>query len=452
MGDRHTDFLARRLGAMGLELEHCAAGETSISGHLPLTAVPFETLDEPLRAPLARFYTLGHSRLKFFEPRPFFRLPPIDVARCETREEIEAALRREWAAHRRRLEQARAWLADLGAAPGTSERGTRLELPLSGIQGVAAEVLSQQAFLLPSGGSLRDVRVLEPADRRHRPLRDLEHAVELELGISQAMDRLRERGASARLPRRSRASEPEQRMGRSIPPALLVLADPAELVLAESELRQRGLRVEAMQDPRRAMEALQTRSFSAALIDARLSRTDGVELGVRLGEAEGMEALPVLILDDRATERVREAARAAGAAGYVIRPIAWSQMAETLLNLVDHWSKRRFKRFESRLGLVVESDPSAPAEVAQEVSRGGMRLCSRREVAPGSLERYRIRLPPPHEPVLVEGEVVWRQAEPGSALVQAGIRFFQFLEGSESRWIELMASLRARRTATGRTA
>jgi DNA-binding response OmpR family regulator len=434
---------------MGLELEARAEAETSVSGRLPLSPVPFETLEEPLRVPLARFYTLGHSRLKFFEPSPFFQLPPIDVARCETREQVESALRRAWATQRRRLEQARAWLAELGAPVVASEGGTRLELPLSGLRGVAAQVLSDKAFLLPSAGALRDVRAPEPAERQHRPLRNLEYAVELELGVSQAMDRLRERWAATRGPRRVERSPPREVTERSIPPALLVLADPAELALAESELRERGIRVEATRDPRRALEALQTQSFAAALIDARLSRTDGVELGMRLGDAQGIETLPVLILDDRPSATVREAARAAGAAGYVVRPITWSRIADTLLDLVDHWSKRRFQRFESRFGVVVESDPSTPAEVAQEVSRGGMRLCSRREVAPGSLERYRIRLPPPHAPVLVEGEVVWRQAEPGSALVQAGIRFFQFLDQSEGRWIELMASLGSRGAPTG---
>ena len=53
---------------MGLELSARAETETSVSGRLPLSPVPFETLEEPLRAPLARFYTLGHNRLKFFEP------------------------------------------------------------------------------------------------------------------------------------------------------------------------------------------------------------------------------------------------------------------------------------------------------------------------------------------------------------------------------------------------
>jgi DNA-binding response OmpR family regulator len=435
---------------MGLELENPGADETSVSGRLPLSPVPFETLEEPLLAQAARFYSLGHNRLKFFDPLPFFRLPPIEVARCQTREEIEAALRREWAAHRRRLEAARAWLADLGAPAGVGERGTRLELPLSGITGAAAEVLSQKAILLPSAGPLREVRAPELSERLHRPLAGLEHSVELELGISQAMERLRQRCAAARLPQPGEASKPEGVPGRCIPPALVVVADAAELALAESELRERGLRVEATRDPRRALEALQTQSFAAALIDARLSRTDGVELGVRLSEAAGMERLPVLILDDRPSDRVREAAKAAGAAGYVIRPISWGQMADTLLDLVDHWSRRRFRRFASRLGLVVESDPSEPAEVAQEVSRGGMKLCSRRELAPGSLERYRIRLPPPHEPVLVEGEVIWRRAEPASALVHAGIRFFRFLKESEQRWIELMASLGARSTSQGK--
>jgi two-component system chemotaxis response regulator CheY len=429
---------------MGLEVGDPGRGETSVSGRLSLSSMPFEALDGALVAREARFFTLGHSRLKFFEPLPFFSLPALDVGRVESREQIEAALRREWAASLRRIEGARAWLAELGAPTAASERGTRLELELQETEGARAEVLSRQAILLPSVGPLRGVRALRPSDRLHRPLRGLEHAFELDIGISQAMEEVRRRCASGAVPGQRARSGPSTPEARSVPPTLLLLGDAAERAVAESTLRDRGLAVEAIGDPLRALEAFARRTFAAAVIDARLPRTDGVELAVRLAEVAGMESLPVLILDDRPTHRVREAARAAGAAGYVTRPIIWSRMAETLLDLVDHWTKRRFRRFGSRLGVVVESDPAAHAEVTQEVGQGGMRLCSRRDLALGALERYRIRLPPPHGSVRVDGEIVWRQAEPGCTLLHAGIRFFRFLEESEPSWIDLMKSLGAR--------
>jgi two-component system chemotaxis response regulator CheY len=446
--DRHTVFLVGRLRAMGLEVQDPAAGETSVSGRLPLSSERFEALEGPIMAPEARFFTLGHCQLKFFAPLPLFRLAAIEVGRLTSAAEIERALRLAWAAHVHRLREARDWLEALGAPTRASDGGTRLELELDGTRGEAAEVLSRSLILIPSVGPARDVSAREPSDRRLRPLPSLEHAFELDIGVTQALEDLERRARAAGAAGRRPGREVAAVEGPSVSPLLLVVADAAERAVARTTLEDFGLVVEATQDPLRALDSLRRRSFTAAVIDARLPRTDGVELAVRLVEAAGVETLPVVILDDRPTHAVREAARAAGAAAYVIRPIVWSRMAETLLDLVEHWVKRRFSRFGSSLGVVVESDPSARAEVAQEVGRGGMRLCSRRDVAPGAIERYRIRLPPPHDAVRVEGEVVWRQADSASTLVHAGVRFFRFLEGSEPRWIDLMTSLGARSDTT----
>ena len=75
---RHTRFLVKRLHEIGLEAKH-AEGETFAQGDLPLSPTPFQTLDRPFVISSARFYTLGHQKLKFHRPAVFFDLPAIDM-------------------------------------------------------------------------------------------------------------------------------------------------------------------------------------------------------------------------------------------------------------------------------------------------------------------------------------------------------------------------------------
>jgi CheY-like chemotaxis protein len=432
--DRQTEFLLGRLRAMGLEIASPPAGASGARGRLPLSAVPFETLAEPLVAQAAHFYTLGHSLLKLFEPFPFFLLPPIDVASCETLEAIEAELRRAWGARHQDLVDARAWLARLGAPFEVSERGTRLELRL---YGGAAETLSRDEILLPSVGALAGTGLASPGQRRHRPLRSLEQASELELRIAQSMERLASRPGP---PGAREAERPEVRE-QARASVLLVMSGTAELTRAERALREAGLETFSTADPRRALELLHERSYGAALVDAHMPRTDGVELMMRLAEQPGMAALPVVILDDHETERVRAAAHGAGAAGYLVRPIEWSRVSEAVRELILHWAQRRFGRFSTRLAVSVESDPKAAAEIGDEVGRGGMRISSRREAPPGTRERYCIHLPGPLSPVRVDGEVVYRRRLAGSSLASLGVRFLRFAGDGEQRWIQMLESL-----------
>jgi CheY-like chemotaxis protein len=437
---RHTEFLAARLRAIGLELEPFRPGDTSVTGALSLSPAPFPTLTRPVRVATARFYSLGHARLKFFEPAAFFRLRPLEVAGCSVGEAIERALRRDWGAHIEELRQALEWLGGIAARTRIGDHGSRLELELPGPQEIRVEVVSRDRLLLPTAGPLRDVALRRPEQRCFRPPREIDGAIELELTIVQALERL----ARARAARRPVSSHPRSELAddveRPLPPALVVMADRAERALAETALRGRGLSVKATGSPQRALAALHERTFAAAILDTHLPRTDGLELALRLSEVPGIESLPVLLIDDRPSERIRGLATSAGAAGYLIRPVSWDTIAETVLDLVSHWSKRRYERFGARLGVAVETAGTERADVAEQVGRGGMLLRSRRELEPGALERYAIWLPS-HGPVRVEGEVVYREESPGSALLRAGIRFVRFLNQSEARWIEAVRAL-----------
>ncbi len=118
---RNTVFLAQRLREMGLNLGPDSQ-QSSAQGELPLSSTPFETLEGSFRSESARFYTLGHNRLKFFYPSPFFHVPAVDVSRCESVSQIESALRRSWALRLRQLQSAREWLQRCVAARWSSGR------------------------------------------------------------------------------------------------------------------------------------------------------------------------------------------------------------------------------------------------------------------------------------------------------------------------------------------
>ncbi len=59
---RHAHFLAKRLRQIGIQVE-IEDGATSGVGLLPLSASPLPTLERPLVAEQARFYTLRHNRI-----------------------------------------------------------------------------------------------------------------------------------------------------------------------------------------------------------------------------------------------------------------------------------------------------------------------------------------------------------------------------------------------------
>ena len=120
----------------------------------------------------ARFYTLGHNRLKFFRPPVFFDLPAVDVTRCESAHDIEAALRRTWAAALRDLAEALAWLQRLRAPTELVGGGARLRF-VDDTAG-AIEVRSPRELLMPSSGELSERSLTNPSERRFRPLASLE--------------------------------------------------------------------------------------------------------------------------------------------------------------------------------------------------------------------------------------------------------------------------------------
>jgi DNA-binding response OmpR family regulator len=434
---------------MGLQLDHEAEG-LSAEGELPLSTTPFETLRGSFRAERAHFYTLGHSRLKFCQPTPFFHLPAVDVSGCESIAQIESALRRAWASRSRDLYAAKAWLDGLSATMRVAARGTRLLLPLTGVDGPPAQVQSRTSIHLPSSGPLAEVSLNAPGERSHRPRPDLEHSSDLEIEVSEAMQRLARRCAETR-----RAPAPTQQVVVSSPDVvrrvLVVDRDRATLTAAETLLLPEGFQTDTFQAPERALAAFRSRSYDLVLAAARMPRGDGLEFTALVRELPGIENLPIVLMDDRISEMKKREAIAAGAAGYFRKPLVWSEIRERLTDLLERTSLRRFERFAVQLPVYNQSGNDAVAELTEQVARGGFALRSSRQLRLDTVERYLITLPNESLSVAVEGQVIYLDAVPGDTVTHAGIRVLRFLDDHEPDWIRLIEELVRRASSKGET-
>ena len=446
---RHTRFLVKRLEEIGQDTKH-ASGETFARGELPLSPTPFQTLERPFVISKARFYTLGHQKLKFHEPEVFFDLPAVDIARARTVADLESALRHAWSRHIKDLRSAREWLGSIGAETRVASHGARLLLPIASERTPPVYVKSSSELQLPSGGPLAEVSLGDPRERRHRPLRSLEHSSELELGISGEMVRLARKNARSAERQAASTSLAEPDGAVIHMPRVLVLDDEAiTLAMIEAALAGHGFDVDTFQDASRALASFRRRSYDLVVADARLRRIDGLEFTARLQELAGIEKLPVVLTDDRANSATERAAQAAGASAYIVKPVSWADAGELLADVLDATNWRRFIRYRARLSVEVSVGARIETELTQTVARGGISLRTRRDMLPGSVEHYRIALPRPLPRIEVDAAAVMCLAQPGAATLVAGLRFLRFRGDGETHWIRLIEEL-ARRSANRR--
>jgi CheY-like chemotaxis protein len=448
VGHRHARFLVDRLRRLGLEMEFLE-DELAGVGVLPLTSAPFPSLRGSFVSEQARFYTLGHNRIKVFDPISLFALPALEIARCESVDDLESLLRHAWADHVGELMDAYRWLERLGAPARTDPQGSQLLMDLTDVQGSAVRIRSRRELLIPSSGSLRDISLEGPEERIYRPIAGLEHAMELEGGIQAAMSDLASRERQiADAP--TSPTSPVDTPTKGEPRILLVDDDRGVRAAAESALALRGFLVDPQPDPLRALDALRKQTYDAVLADARMPRMDGLELAVQIRDLPGLAKLPILIFDERPSPDSKEAAQSLGAVGYVATPSRWTDLAESLLDLLDGWSQRRFERYAVRLKVEVGEGAGAAPDLTYQVGRGGMGVKTRRDAMPGTVERYTITLPRGQGTLQAEGTVVHRLAEPGQVTLKLGIRFTRFPDRDEPRWIRLIDLLARRGAQKGR--
>jgi PAS domain S-box-containing protein len=116
---------------------------------------------------------------------------------------------------------------------------------------------------------------------------------------------------------------------------VLVVDDhPVNRMVLRKQMQALGLRVTAAADAAEAWERLQAAgasdAFDAIVLDHEMPGTDGIELGRRVLADPRWRALPIVLLSCGGNKYDSTRARAAGFAGYLIKPARSSQLREML--------------------------------------------------------------------------------------------------------------------------
>jgi two-component system chemotaxis response regulator CheY len=444
---RRQEVLLRRLSGLGLAVRPFPDGR-GVAVTLPLGS---ERFDLPrggsARFETVSFATVGGDRIKCLKPLPFFHLPLIKVGGCATAEEFEARIRAAWRARLMDLLRVRNWLEKLGlAAEPDADDAPLLCFPLSVQDGDArARLFEPGRIILPGRGPLSGVRLRRPEDRVFLPDSALASGVDVELAVSTRLEEL------ARLDARIARERPIPPLDDTTPriqPQLrtaprILLVGPALSIdhgLHES-LRLRGYAPLIARSERDALRALDAASPDLVIAETQLGRFEGVELIAELRMVPGVEEIPVVLVDSEPRADRREAARCAGAAGYLVRPFEVSSIANGLESLVRRPRRRRFRRYRKQLA--AQAEEAARPDVVADIGRGGMFVWTERPVELHTVHRWSIALPELSKTVTTLAEVVHSRTVPGAARRGLGLRFRGFEEGSEALLIRYLRTIEA---------
>ncbi len=114
-------------------------------------------------------------------------------------------------------------------------------------------------------------------------------------------------------------------------PSILAVDDSAAMrqMLAYT-LRSAGHQVTEAVDGVDALEKLQGRNYDVVLTDQNMPRMDGLSLTRSLRAQDRFRNVPVLILTTESGDEIKQAGRAAGATGWLVKPFDPARLIEVI--------------------------------------------------------------------------------------------------------------------------
>ncbi len=106
--------------------------------------------------------------------------------------------------------------------------------------------------------------------------------------------------------------------------------DPCIRRVAELSLKRAGFQVCCVKDGLEAVEAFEQGRYDLLLIDGMMPRMDGIEATRRLRADPRFAQLPIILLSARSHQDDEEAARQAGATGYIVKPFDALTLADKI--------------------------------------------------------------------------------------------------------------------------
>ncbi len=95
-------------------------------------------------------------------------------------------------------------------------------------------------------------------------------------------------------------------------------------------LKNAGFEVVDAVDGEDAYEKAQQREFDLVLTDQNMPRLDGVGLTRKLREHPNFKQTPILILTTESSDQMKQAGRAAGATGWLVKPFDPVKLIEVI--------------------------------------------------------------------------------------------------------------------------
>jgi len=95
-------------------------------------------------------------------------------------------------------------------------------------------------------------------------------------------------------------------------------------------LKNAGFDVVEAVDGQDALEKAGTRDFSLVLTDQNMPRMDGLSLTRRLRESPRYRNVPILVLTTESSDEMKQAGRAAGATGWMVKPFDPARLIEVI--------------------------------------------------------------------------------------------------------------------------
>lgn len=100
-------------------------------------------------------------------------------------------------------------------------------------------------------------------------------------------------------------------------------------------LKSKGYKVEYAENGLEAMEKLGTESINLVMTDLNMPYMDGLELTRAIRASEELRHVPILMVTTEADEEEKQKALAAGANGYLVKPVSAEMVSKNIRNILS---------------------------------------------------------------------------------------------------------------------
>lgn len=100
-------------------------------------------------------------------------------------------------------------------------------------------------------------------------------------------------------------------------------------------LKSKGYKVEYAENGLEAMEKLGTESINLVMTDLNMPYMDGLELTKAIRASDDLKHVPILMVTTEADDEEKQKALAAGANGYLVKPVSAEMVSKNIRNILS---------------------------------------------------------------------------------------------------------------------